>query len=395
MKPGLLKAFMNNRINFMDSNLNLSETHKTRKPLQKEKYSPISPMTMDDIDAVVSLSRKYFPRSRESFTHTLKKRTAELYFKDGKLLPNASPIVSRSANGEVNGFLGVISKQFQYRDRMVTVANCHHLVATEEARKHLMPIRLLQYFLGGPQDISFSDGSTDSTRQLWERLGGEVVTGESIYYKVPLRPVSFAAAHALKHYRNRMSNSIRFLASCTDSIAVRMHIPHFFRKENGIRFAPLNTELMGILLEKVRPFYLLFPQYGPSDIERLFRLLDGETRYGTLHKAALLDPNDQPIGWFIYYAQKKDVCEVIQAVSIPGKETELFDSLALHAFSMGGVELSGRLMPSQLQTPFTTKAVSVPARMFTLMKCNDIELKHIMQSGKAFITRFEGDLWVL
>ena len=386
---------MYNRINFKDLNLNLTETHKTKKPLHQGKHSPISPLTMADIDAVVSLSRKYFPRSRESFNHTLKKRTTELYFKDGQLLPNASPIVSRSANGEVNGFLGVISKQFYYRDRMVTVANCHHLVATEEARKHLIPIRLLQHFLAGPQHISFSDGSSDSTKLLWKRLGGEVVTGESIYYKVPLRPVSFAATHALKQYRNRVSNAVRYLASCTDSIAGKMHIPHFYRKETGIRFAPLNTELMGILLQKVRPFYLLFPQYDPSDIERLFGLLEGETRFGTLQKVALLDPNDQPIGWFIYYAIKRGVCEVIQAVSIPGKETELFDSLAFHAFSMGGVELSGRLMPSQLQTPFTTKAVSVPARMFTLMKCNDVELKHIMQSGKAFITRFEGDLWVL
>lgn len=379
----------------MDSNPNLTKT-SIRKTLKQENPKPISPLRIDDILAVVSLSRKYFPRSRESFIHTLTKRMAELYFKDGKLLPNVSPLVSRSANGDVNGFLGAITKQFRYRDRMITVANCHHLMATEEARNQLIPLRLLQHFLAGPQDISFSDGSTDSTRQLWKRLGGESVTGESIYYKIPLRPVSFAAGHLLKQHQTRMGNGIRSIAAWSDSIAGRLRIPLFYRKEEtGIDFVPLNKEIMAILLEKMKSFYLLFPQYDLSDIERLFRLLEGETRYGTLHKFALLDADDQTIGWFIYYAQKKGVCEVIQAVSIPGKESELFDSMAWHAFTMGGVELSGRLMPSQLQTQFTTKALSIPARMWTLMKSSDVELKYIIQSGNTFMTRLEGDLWVL
>lgn len=376
----------------MDSELSLKEAPGI---LKKKDSRPISSLTIDDIDAVVELSRTYFPRSKESSFDTLKKRTTQLYFKNEKLLPNVSPIVSRSKNGSVNGFLGIITNSFRYQDRIIKVANCHHLMATEEARKQLIPIRLLQQFLTGPQDVFFSDGSADSTRQLWERLGGESVSGESMYYKVPLRPASFATSHFLKKHQTRLGDSLRFLASCTDLIAGRMQIPNFYREKTGNSFIPLSAEIMEVLLEEMKTYYLLFPQYDLQDIERLFWLLEGETRYGTLHKAALFDPNDKPIGWFIYYAQKKGVCEVIQAVSIPGKETELFDCLSWHAFSKGGVELSGRLMPSQLQTPFTTNALSVPARMWTLMKSDDLELKHIIQSGKAFMTRLEGDLWVL
>ena len=357
---------------------------------------PISTLKFDEIDMVVNLSRKFFPRSSESSVATLKKRTTELYFKDGKLLPNVSPIVSRASNGDVNGFLGVTTKRFHYRDRLITVANCHHLMATDEARKQLIPIRLLQHFLAGPQDISFSDGSSDTTRRLWERLGGECVAGESIYYKVPLRPVSYATGHFFKQYKNRIGNIIQFISSITDSVAGKIHIPFFYRKEDtGVILVPLSTEVISNLMRKMESFYDLFPRYDASEIEELFQLLEGETRFGTLHKVALFDPNDQPIGWFIYFSQKGGVCEVIQAVAIPGKESELFNSLTWHAFSMGGVELSGRLMQRQLQTLFTTKAVSIPGRMWTLMKCNDIELKHIIQSGKAFMTRLEGDLWVL
>ncbi|MAO64154.1 MAG: hypothetical protein CL666_04075 [Balneola sp.] len=378
----------------MDPDLNLAGTYK-HQGILKQENPPITLLTTDDIDSVVELSRLYFPGSKESSFQTLKKRTAQLYFKDGELLPHVKPIVSRSANGDINGFLGIITKSFQYKNRMITMANCHHLMATEDGRKQLMPMRLLQHFLSGPQDISLSDGSADSTMELWKRLGGEFVTGESLYYKIPLRPLSLATIHLLKQYPNRMGESLRFVAASMDSIAERLKIPLFYQKKpfNGI--IPLSTELMSVLLEIIEPFYLLFPTYNLTDIDSLFQLLEGETKYGTLHKAALFDPNNQPIGWFIYYAQKKGVCEVIQAVSIPGKETELFNALTWHAFSKGGVELSGRLMPSQLQTPFTRKAFSVPARMWTLIHSSDFELKHTIQTGNAFLTRLEGDLWVL
>lgn len=379
----------------MDLNLTLTETPKIHRIKKLKNSDSITPLKIDDINALVLLSRKYFPRSRDTSIDTLKKRTTDLYFKNGKLLPNVSPIVSRSENGDVTGFLGVITKQFQYGDRNVTVANCHHLMATEQARKQLMPIRLLQDFLSGPQDIFFSDNSVDSTRLLWKRLGGEPVIGESIYYKIPLRPVSFTASYALKQYQNRIGNGVRSLASFTDTVAGKMRIPFFYKKKSENRFVPLSTVVMSVLLKKMKYFYHLFPHYDQSDIKRLFRLLEGETRYGTLHKAALMDKNNQPFGWFIYYARNGGICEVIQAVSIPGKETELFNSLTWHAYSKGGVELSGRLMPSQLQTPFATKSVTLPGRMWTLMKSDDIELKHIIQSGSAFITRLEGDLWVL
>lgn len=379
----------------MESYSNLTGNRSERKVFMQEKPQSITPLCYDDIDAVVALSRQYFPRSSEYTTAQLKKRTTELYFKNGSLLPDACPLVSRTGNGRVNGFLGVITKHFRYRERRVDVAHCHHLMATDEARKQLMPLRLLQHFLSGPQDLFFSDGSSEATRLLWQRLGGEQVTGESLYYKIPLRPASFAAGHVLKNLRNLAGDSMRWLASGVDAVAGKMRIPLFYHKESGISLIQLDQQVLSVLLAKMKPFYHLFPEYHPSDIQRLFHLLEGESRYGKLHKMALLDSNHEPVGWFIYYAEHKGLCEVIQAVAIPGKQTELFSALSAHAYSRGGIEVSGRLMPGQLQTPFTTKAIAVPGRMWTLIKSDDTGLKHLIQSGKAFLTRLEGDLWVL
>lgn len=379
----------------MQTPLSSSVTPKTHVIPQKKNSHQISSLSFDDIDAVVALSQLYFPRSSESTVDQLRKSMMDLFFDNGALLPNVSPIVSRSANGTVSGFLGVISKTFRYQNKEVVLANCHHLMATEEARNHLIPMRLLQHFIKGPQDVSFSDGSSESTRLLWKRLDGEVVACESIYYKIPLRPLSFVAGFLLKSHQNWMAGSIRTIANGTDTIASKARLPLFHRKDAGIETVPLTSDVMCALMKKLRPYYRLFPQHTPHEIDRLIRILEEETRYGKLQKVVLLDHQKEAFGWFIYYAQKGGICEIIQAVCLPGKETELFRSLTRHAYDAGGVELSGRLMNSQFQTPFTKQSISLPGRMWTLMKSDNVELKHTIQSGKAFITRLEGDLWVL
>lgn len=385
---------MNYSVHTPDINLNFLEVNKLN--IFSNKKAPIiALLSYKDIEAVALLSRKYFPFSREFGIDVLKRRIAELYFKGEVLLPNVAPLISRSESGDIDGFLGVIFKSFQFKNKTISVANCHHLVATEEARKRMVPIKLLKAFLSGPHDVFYSDGSSDSTRQLWKRMGGETVNGESIYYKVPLRPITFLTHHLLKKSQSRLSKGFRLFAYFTDSIAGKIRFPFFYRKKDKTKLISLNIEIMMNLLKKVKPFFEVFPDYNLTDIRSLFKILDGETRFGNLQKIALFDANDKPFGWFIYFAQKGGICEVIQAVCIPGKETQLFNTLAWHAYSLGGAELSGRLMSCQLQTPFTTKTLSIPGRMWTLMKCDDVELKHSIQSGKAFITRLEGDLWVL
>ncbi|MCC5905979.1 MAG: hypothetical protein JJU13_07235 [Balneolaceae bacterium] len=298
-------------------------------------------------------------------------------------------------DGTINGFLGVITNSFRYKEKTIKVANCHHLMATEQARAKLVPMKMLQKFLSGPQDLSFADNSSESTRMLWKRLGGEPAVGECIFYKVPLKPLSFALRPFLKSFYKPVQNITALFAKGTDTVAGKIRLPMFYRKRLDVELTPLHSQMLLMALDKISNRYFLFPDYDLSKIEHLFNLLSREKRYGTLHKFAILDGKGGVAGWFIYYSLPGGVCEVIQAVSVPGMETVLFDSLTWHAYMQGGIELSGRLMASQFQTPFTTKAICMPARMWTLFHSRDTDLMLDIQTGNAFFTRLEGDLWLI
>ncbi len=370
--------------------------------LKLQRFSPdnhtmkqeISQLDYDDIEEVAKLSQIYFPRSSEVSISYLKKTIDELYFNDGEKSSAISSLVSRSKEGNVDGFLGVTTTSFLYKGSKITAANCHHLMATEKAREQLIPMKMLQEFISGPQELSFSDGSVETMQLFWKRLGGEPSVSESIYYKVPLRPASFALRPFLKRLGKPLGKLAHASSSGMDTVAGALQVPLFHRKKPDIQLRPLTSELLLHALEKARSGYSLFPDYNQSKIEHRINLLAKEKRYGTFHKLAIMN-GESIIGWFIYYSKKGSVCEVIQAVSLPGKETLLFDTLTWHAYSRGGVELAGRLMANHMKTPFTTKAICMPARMWTLLHSSNVDLKHDIQAGNAFITRLEGDLWLL
>jgi hypothetical protein len=355
----------------------------------------ISPLEYDDIGEVARMSQIYFEGSKELSITYLCDTLEELYFKNQFTHPGITSLVSRSNEGLLNGFLGVTTHPFHYKDREIIIANCHHLMATEAARAMLIPMKILQKFLSGPQDVSFADGSVESTRQLWKRLGGEPSIGDSLYYKIPLRPVSFALRPFLKQFNKPLSKMAKLFASGTDATGSVLRLPLFRCQKTHARLIPLTSSLLIEALAKLKNLYSIFPDYEQLNVDRLFRLLTKGKMHGTLHKIAIIDEIEGIIGWFIYYSQKGSVCEVIQAVSVPGKENLLFDSLKWHAYMHGGVELSGRLMAQHLRTSFTSKAVNIPARMWTLIHSSDVELMHQIQSGKAFLTRLEGDLWLI
>lgn len=355
----------------------------------------ITSFQYEDIDQVAELSQKYFPMSRKVSKTYLESRLIDLYFKTDKHLPNLSSLVYKKASGEVTGFLGVSGKRFLWKGEQKIAAHCNHLVATESARASLVPMRLLQHFLKGPQDFSFADGSVKSTRLIWDRLGGETSVVNSIYYKVPLRPFSFLWRPLKKKLNSLVHPPLTYLSKGMDFVGSRLKLPFFHREKSDLRLVYLEVPMLMKGLKSIRKHFDLFPQYDLVELEQLVYLLELEKRYGSLQKCGLKDENDNLLGWFIYYSKKGEVCEVIQAVSLPGYDDDLFKMLTWHAFNEGGIELSGRIMGSQIGSDFTNKSLSMPGRMWTLIHSSDPELKHSIQSGKTFLTRLEGDLWLL
>lgn len=318
-----------------------------------------------------------------------------LYFSYGSLREDASPLISRDQFGAINGFLGVQTRSFRYKGEALKVANCHHFMATEKARLRLVPFQLMQHFLRGPQDLSFADYASDTTLKIWSRLGGVPVHGESVHFKIPLRPVSCVANHVFRSSGKVIRTGGAMLAGSADRIAATLRVPLTHRKRPDLILETLQAPQLLDHMKAIESGYTVFPDYDLPKLTHLLDLLASEHRYGVLQKHTVKDNDGKRVGWFIYYAQKDGLCEVIQAVSLAGMEARLFEMLTWHAFEYGGTELSGRFTSGQLRASYTSAFVTMPARFWTLMHTDRSDLLLDIHNGSAFFTRLEGDLWLL
>ncbi|MCH8556258.1 MAG: hypothetical protein LAT84_00490 [Balneolia bacterium] len=374
--------------------MNLAKTAQPLRPSPSSSFK-IRAFTPGDIESVVQMSIEHFPQCRLVSPGYLYETIDDLYFKDTFSFDGIDSLVAVDPNGTVSGFLGVTPKKFRYQGETILASMCNHLMASEEARSALVPMRLLQQFLSGPQKFSYADGSVESTRLLWKRLGGEPSFSNSVYYKVPLRPMSFGTRPLQQRFPNSLRKPIKKISYGADYLFGVARLPFSRRKQPDVRLSPIGIDQIFEGLNRIWRSKEIYPETSTSDLDKIFRLLKNDPRNGTLHHIGIWNNRDILTGWFIYYASAGGVCEVIQAVSLPGKETELFESICWHAYNEGGTELSGRAIPSQIGTPFTTKAFSMPGRMWTLFHCKDDGLARVLHSDKAFLTRMEGDLWLI
>lgn len=349
----------------------------------KEKPNfEIRSLLQQDVDQITEMAANHFPENRQNTQ----------YFKN-KLIANLDnshrSLVCNTREGSIEGFLSVKLVDFMFRGRPVTGAIFSDFMVNEKARTALIPMRMLQKSLHGPQDFSYSDDAVHASCLLWCKLGGEIAYPYSNYYTFPLRPITFSVQMAGK---NRFTPKIKRASSRitlgVDKVLEKLGFPYFRNNGiTGIEFRSLTSDRLYKGLSPMMSKFELYPAITPQSIENFLSALANDKQFGTLEAVSVLDDYGQQTGWFIYYVDSLGRCNVVHAESLPGKENHLFSALKSDVHQKGGVNFSGRLSPSQMGTSFSEKTFGRPGGKWALVHSKNRELLQAVQSGRAFLTR--------
>ena len=86
------------------------------------------------------------------------------------------------------GFIGVMPRPMRLRGRALQAAVVTQLMVEPEKRFGMVAAQLLRKALAGPQTLTISDGANESSRRMWEALGGLTSTLYSLQWRRLLRP---------------------------------------------------------------------------------------------------------------------------------------------------------------------------------------------------------------
>jgi hypothetical protein len=302
----------------------------------------IRPFVERDLPEIAALHGRIYPTgaggSLERRTAYLRRILLEHPWRTDRL----PSLVCEAGGGRLIGLLGVMPRPMRVHGRIIYMAVGHNFMVNPEDRHSLAGLKLLRTFLAGEQELSLCEPVGESTRKMWEALGGAVAPLQSLHWTWPLRPVGYLVAWLQgRGLPERIGVALGPACRLLDAVLARA------RRHSG---RPPRTRRQHLTVEELRPLadelaegYAVRPVYDDRTLRWLLGVLAGKKRWGKLRIRSVHALDGPTLGYYLYYANEGGVSPVLQIGARPGAMEAVVDDLTDDAWSTGALALSGRL----------------------------------------------------
>jgi hypothetical protein len=357
---------------------------------------PVREFVKSDVAEVVTLYWNYMAERTGPVPLALVGSFAELYFSNP--LSDASPsFVYHDASGEILGFMGVTTRTMLLSGRSIRVGFAGNFLVHPKARSGVAAPGLLSAYIAGDQDLLITDTANDISRHLFQRLRFQTIPELNIHWARPIRPCHYVM-HALGRVTSpSLSTALRLSTKpfcvVADRLAGRM-FPRPPQSKTSLRASEMTVEALLDCLIESRKGCILGAEYGAEQLRWLLRFMTRNHKRGTLRSVILRDDGHKTVGWYLYYAKRGGIGEVVQTGGSPALFKEIFTHLFRDAREQEVIALHGRAdfcrLPdlSDLGCFFTCRGG------WTLAFSGDPEIMRILRSGRGSLSRLDGE-WCL
>jgi hypothetical protein len=302
----------------------------------------------------------------------------------------------------VVGFIGAMERQFRFDDRPIRLVCSGPLIADSEARLGAVGAFLLHRLMMGPQDVTTTDGASDTVRRMWERFGGETLYLASIRWARLFSPAQCVAEHFLERAQRTRAGWRGPLGSlgvisrpvlhAADSIVTRIPRNRFATRTPDSIGEPLTPRAMLEELPALARSLRLLPDYDERFLESLFRELRDARSRGKLDAVLVRSSEGRTLGWFVCFIRPTGLGTVLQVVAHDDAAGTVIDHLFHHARVAGARGLVGRLEP-RLVAPLASRGCTLinTGKMVALISSRIPGLIDAVRSGQALLTWMDGE----
>lgn len=365
----------------------------------------IRPMELGDLDAVTELYERVV-RSGTAPSAKLRSWFERMLFDHPWVDLEIPSLVALDDRGGLDGFLASHVRRLRIDGRQGRLACSGQLVSDPEARRRAAGALLLKAYLDGPQDLTITDGATETVRVMWERLGGELAHPQSIEWWRPLRPGTLAASLWARHRgRARPARAVAAVARAADTAA---RLPAARRlagvasvgtrpaagERHAARADPLTPDEVVAELPNLAARLRLYPDYDHAFTGWLLEELASTRERGELQAHLVRDADGRALGWFVYFLITGGPSPVVSVVA-PDEPSSgaVLDALFEDARARGAAAVHGRLEP-RLVAPAAARGCLLRYAGQTLVHARDPGLAALAMSRHALLTRLEGEWWM-
>jgi hypothetical protein len=171
--------------------------------------------------------------------------------------------------------------------------------------------------------------------------------------------------------------------------------PFQFAEPAAARGEELDAAVLSESLPRFTEDRLLRPLYDAGSAGWLLQSLADNGRYGVLRKTLVRDADGKVQGWYLYLMKSNGVAEVVQLVGERASIDAVLDHLFFHAREQGAIAVTGQVDPAFFRNLSDRYCIfHHPTDSWLMLDSKDPEILHVIEAGKAFLTRLEGEWWI-
>jgi hypothetical protein len=352
----------------------------------------IRPLELSDLSEVTSLYEHVSRSGKRVPPPGLDRYFERSFFEQPWADSEIPSLVHVDEDGAIVGFIGSSVRLLDFEGETIRMAFSTQLVADPKARSRAVGAFLLKSYLAGPQDMTITDEASDEVRRMWEGLGGETLHLECIGWIRAFRPW-VAAAELGARRKPGLARTLRPVAPALDA-ATRRLVSRLAPDEPRGTSEELTPALLVEHLPAVARGTRLRPAYDESTVGWLLREVEAVTSHGTLVRRLVRHDTGEVAGWFVYYAKKGGVGQVLQIAAPERSVDPVLDHLFFDAESRGVTALRGR-MEAHLREPLSKRDCYLRrSDALALVHSRRADLLYAAHSGRALLSRLEGGWWM-
>jgi hypothetical protein len=340
-----------------------------------------------DLPAVVSLLRANlsgFALSEEA----LAAATLDDGWRDEEL-----PSLVAVDDGEVIGFIRSQVRRMQFEGRAIRGVCLSDLVVADDHRKGAPGALLLGRLLSGPQDVTWSDSSTELVVRAWRTFGGHVDHARAADFMIVLRPGTWikqiAAARARRKDVGRRLMPVGAVpVHAAGSWVTGRETPG---REPGFTGEDADARAIVEALPAISRRLRIGVEWDEPQLAHTFEQIEALNGKLTVR---LVRRGAGPIGWYAALVRPGDTTRVLHLAAPERAVDGVLADLIDHASAAGSAVLTGRAEP-HLEEPLRKRLAALGFAWQPVIRARDPELAAALSTGASLLTRMDGELSAL
>ena len=359
--------------------------------VRKQAVGGVRPFAEADLSAVAELYTKVFPQGRQYSQARLQARFKKVLL-DNPWYDPAIPSLVYEQEGKIIGFLGIVVRPMMLRNEPIRVAVSNHFMVDPDSRSTKAGLSLLSKLFSGPQDLAVAEAG-DSSRKIWEALGGRTSLGYSMYWTRLLRPARYGLYQLERKSFPRILNWIsRPFCGIADALAARFKPSPLYQAVQSGEEELSEKDWIDYMARFTKPVALR-PCYDETSLHWLLGVLGEKKTLGALRKVVVKGDRNEVIGWYNYYLNAGGVSTVLQLNASQGRFDKVLEHLCYHAWRRGSIALTGRLQP-RFTKEYSANHCLLHWRSWMLVHSRDPKVLEAVDHQDAFFTPLEGESWI-